>query len=72
MPWLDRDPPKQPTLKGAIPRDEGIAIGIIDDRENDSAYYTIYRANGKMKWIYKTQKFTYYCKENKTWRNLCR
>lgn len=47
MPWLDHDPPKQPTLKGAIPRDEGIAIGIIDDRENDSAYYTIYRANGK-------------------------
>ena len=37
MPWLDHDPPKQPTLKGAIPRDEGIAIGIIDNRDNDSA-----------------------------------
>ena len=56
MPWLDHDPPKQPTLKGAIPRDEGIAVGIVDNRENDSAYYAIYRANGKMKWIYKIRK----------------
>ncbi|HDR8193599.1 glycoside hydrolase family 10 protein [Bacillus thuringiensis] len=47
MPWIDHDPPKQPTLKGAIPRNEGIAIGIIDNRDNDSAYYAIYRANGK-------------------------
>ena len=45
MPWFDHDPPKQPTLKGAIPRDEG--IGIIDNRDNDSAYYAIYRVNGK-------------------------
>ncbi|AWC32713.1 glycoside hydrolase family 10 protein [Bacillus cytotoxicus] len=47
MPWLDNDPPKQPTLKGAIARDEGIALGIINDRDNDSAYYAIYRVNGK-------------------------
>jgi fibronectin type 3 domain-containing protein len=47
MPWLDHDPPKQPTLKGAIPRDDGIAVGIIDNRDNDSAYYAIYRVNGK-------------------------
>ena len=47
MPWIDHDAPKQPTLKGAIPRNEGIAIGIIDNRDNDSAYYAIYRANGQ-------------------------
>ncbi|PEE41468.1 glycoside hydrolase family 10 protein [Bacillus pseudomycoides] len=47
MLWLDHDPPKHPTLKGAIVRDEGIVLGIIDDRNNDSAYYAIYRVNGK-------------------------
>ncbi|HEK9102643.1 glycoside hydrolase family 10 protein [Bacillus pfraonensis] len=47
MPWLDHNPPKQPTLKGAIRRNEGIALGIIDDRNNDSVYYAIYRVNGK-------------------------
>ncbi len=56
MPWIDHDPLKQPTLKGAIPRNEGIAIGIIDNRDNDSAYYAIYQKNGKMKWIYKILK----------------
>jgi hypothetical protein len=47
MPWLDHDPPKQPTLKGAIARNDGIALGIIDDRNNDSTYYAIYRVNEK-------------------------
>ena len=46
MPWLDRDH-KTTDFKGAIQRDEGIAIGIIDNRDNDSTYYAIYRANGK-------------------------
>ncbi len=26
MPWLDHEPPKQPTLRGAIPRDEGVTV----------------------------------------------
>ena len=38
---------KTTDIKGAIPRNEGIAIGIIDNRDNDSAYYAIYRANGQ-------------------------
>ncbi|MGR5862901.1 hypothetical protein ACT7CY_24075 [Bacillus pacificus] len=73
MPWLDHEPPKKPTLKGAIPRDEGVAVGIIDNRENDSAYYAIYRVNGKSEVnIENPKKFTYYCKKDKAWRNLCR
>lgn len=47
MPWLDQDPPKQPTLKGAIARNDGIALGIIDNRNNDSTYYAIYRVDEK-------------------------
>lgn len=47
MPWLDQDPPKQPTLKGAIARNDGIALGIIDNRNNDSTYYAIYRVDDK-------------------------
>ncbi|MDM5154954.1 family 10 glycosylhydrolase [Bacillus sp. DX1.1] len=47
MPWLDNEPPKQLTLKGAIPRNDGIALGIVDDINNDSTYYAIYRTTGK-------------------------
>lgn len=34
-------------LKGVILRDEGIVIGIIDNRDNDFVYYVIYCVNGK-------------------------
>lgn len=49
MPWLDDTAPKKPKLRKGERHENGVQLTIEDHKGNDTAYYAIYRFDGKEK-----------------------
>ena len=49
MPWLDNEAPKKPKLREIASGENGVTLTIEDHKGNDTAYYAVYRFDGKHK-----------------------
>ncbi|MCM3239781.1 family 10 glycosylhydrolase [Heyndrickxia oleronia] len=57
MPWLDDTAPKMPKLRNGVHQRSGVQLTVEDQKGNDTAYYAVYRFDGKQKGSINSSKY---------------